>query len=62
MQHLKISIHNHFFAVADLETIKVCVEDVTTLDVSDQSHCKLLIGLILDVHHSADIYRITIHS
>lgn len=45
----------------DLEAIEICVEDIATLDVSDQSHCQLLIGLISDVHHGGDVYRQPIH-
>lgn len=46
---------------ADLEAIEVCEELVSTLDVSDQSHCQLLISLISDVHHGGDVYRRPIH-
>jgi len=40
----------------DLEAIEICVKDVSTLDVSFQSHCQLLIGLISDVHHGGEVY------
>lgn len=48
--------------LSNLEAVEVCVEDVSTLDVSDQTHGQLLIGLISDVHHGGDVYRQPIHS
>lgn len=54
------SEHKLFFSfthdATDLEAIEVCVEDLSTLDVSDQSHGQLLIGLISNVHHGGDVY------
>lgn len=62
-QYIIISIyHTCLIRVGtDLEAIEICVEHVSTLDVSDQSHCKLLISLISDVHHGGDVYRKPIH-
>lgn len=49
-------------AGTDLEAIEVCVEDVSTLDVGDQSHSQLLIGLIPDVNHGADVDGQAVHA
>lgn len=44
-------------AATDLETIEICIEDASTLDVRCQPHCQLFIGLISDVNHGADLHR-----
>lgn len=44
-----------------LEAVEIRVEHVSTLDVGDQSHCQLFIGLISDIHHGGYIYREAIH-
>lgn len=46
----------------NLEAVEIRVKRVAALDVSDQTHGQLLVGLISDVHHGGHVYRQPIHS
>lgn len=60
--HIHVIRNKSFDMFYDLEAVEICVEDVSALDVGDQSHCQLFIGLISDVHHGGDVDRQPVHT
>lgn len=48
--------------ILHLETIEVCVESISALNVGNQPHGQLFVILISDVHHGGDVQRKTFNS